>query len=207
MVKSPSTDGAINAVAGRDKLNQLVESAVNLGATAARVLPAGEVSAEDYLAALCLEAKCPNYGLSPTCPPNVDGPGWLREYLTHIRDVIFLKIDLPTEVMYSDQRREIGKLLHFIVIEVEKAAIELGLAKAMAFAGGSCKNLFCAEEARCNVLYGSGDCRNPDSARPSLSGFGINVNRLMKAAGWSRGTLKSGNKAGMSTLCGLVLID
>jgi predicted metal-binding protein len=189
-----------------DKLNELVELAVSIGASAAQALPVSEVSADDQLAALCSETRCQNYGLSPTCPPHVEGPKWLREYLNGIDQAIFLKIDLPTEIMYSDQRREVGKLLHFIVIELEKAAIEMGLTKAMGFAGGSCKNLLCADKPHCNVLYGDGECRNPDRARPSLSGFGINVNRLMKAAGWSPTAPNSGAKSGVSTRYGLVLV-
>ena len=188
------------------ELDDLARLAVNLGASAARILPPGDVSAEENLAALCRETNCPNYGLSPTCPPNVEGPAWLRDYLNGIHAVIFLKIDLPTDIMYSDQRREIGKLLHFVVIEVERTALEMGFTRARAFAGGSCKNLFCPDEPDCNVLYGSGDCRHPDSARPSISGYGINVNLLMKAAGWSPGKNDPGRNAGMSTRCGLVLL-
>lgn len=169
-------------------------------------MPASAISAEDHLAALCLETRCENYGLSPTCPPNVEGPSWMRKYMKGIDKVLFIKIDLPSDVMYSDQRREIGKLIHFIVIQVEEAALAMGLTKSKAFAGGSCKNLFCHDKGKCQVLYGDGSCRNPDSARPSISGYGINVNRLMKAAGWSNNSQKAQSSAAMSTRCGLVLL-
>ena len=189
-----------------EQLDRLAELAIGMGASDAKAVSAAEVSAEDQLAALCKETRCPNFGLSPTCPPNVEGPGWLREYLKEIEVVLFIKVELPSEVMYSDQRREVGKLLHFIVIQVEQAAREMGFSKSRAFAGGSCKNLFCSDKANCRVLFGNGVCRNPDSARPSISGYGINVNRLMKAAGWADPEKGGANQEVMSTRCGLVLI-
>lgn len=184
----------------RPGLETLAELAVSLGASAASLLPAGQVSAEDGLAALCRQTNCPNFGLSPTCPPNVQGPAWLRGYLQGIAWALFVKLDLPPEVMYSDQRREIGKLLHFVASEVEAAAIDMGFDKSMGLAGGSCKNIFCHGHPRCRVLFGDGRCRNPGSARPSISGYGINTNRLMRAAGWERPA------AGWSTRCALVLV-
>lgn len=184
------------------KLDELAQLALGLGASGAKIIPASEIVAEDHLAALCKETRCPNYGTSPTCPPNVNGPEWFREQLKESPYALVLRLDLPDEVMYSDQRREVHKLLHFYVIQVEQAAKEMGFSKAQAFAGGSCKNLFCHDEAKCNVLYGDGQCRNPDMARPSISGFGINTNSLLKAAGWD----KSNSNEKLNTRLGLVLL-
>jgi predicted metal-binding protein len=187
-------------------LSDLVDLAISLGASDAKIIPAQDILAEDYLAGLCLETKCPNYGLSPTCPPNVEGPAWLREYLKGIDWALVLKLELPADLMYSEQRLEIGKLLHFMVIQIETAAREMGLGKSRGFAGGSCKNLFCRDEVQCRVLYGDGQCRNPDSARPSISGYGINTNHLNKAAGWAPAGGTKGGPQGMSTRYGLVLL-
>ena len=184
------------------KLNELVQQIIDMGASDARILAAGDVAVEDHLAALCKETRCENYGLSPTCPPNVEGPAWLREYLATIDHALVIKLDLPDDVIYSDQRREVGKLLHFFVIQAERAAREMGFARARAFAGGSCKKLFCPDEAKCNVLHGDGQCRNPDMARPSISGFGINTNGLLKATGWDR----QDPDVKLNTRLGLVLL-
>ena len=59
----------------------------------------------------------------------------------------------------------------------------MGYAESKAFAGGSCKKIFCREHAACRVLSGEGECRNPQYARPSMSGFGINVLKLLQKAG------------------------
>lgn len=170
----------------KQHLDQLLELALALGADDAAIVPAEEILVDPKLAALCKETRCPNYGRAPTCPPYVSGPAWLLTYLQGISFALFLKIEQNREQMYSDRRLEIGKLLHFIVIEVEKAAKGLGLDKAFGFAGGSCKELFCAEQYVCEVLEGSGMCRHPDAARPSVSGFGINTRHLLQVAGWAR---------------------
>lgn len=186
----------------RAKLEELTQLAIGLGASDAKVISASDVLAEDHLAALCKETRCQNYGISPTCPPNVEGAAWMRKQLQGVEHVLVLKLDLPDDVIYSDQRREVGKLLHFFVIQIEQTARDMGFDKSLAFAGGSCKNLFCPDEAKCNVLYGDGQCRNPDMARPSISGFGINTHSLLKAAGWDQ----QNTDEKLNTRLGLVLI-
>ena len=75
------------------------------------------------------------------------------------------------------------RLLHEIVASVEIAAKKLGYANSKAFAGGSCKQFFCSSHDDCRVVAGKGECRNPHRARPSMSGFGVNVPEIMKTAG------------------------
>jgi hypothetical protein len=40
--------------------------------------------------------------------------------------------------MFSNERKDVMRLLHQIVATVEQKAIELGFGKSKAFAGGSC---------------------------------------------------------------------
>jgi predicted metal-binding protein len=124
---------------------------------------------------------------------------------------IVFKIDVPTAILLSSDRREIFCLLHEIAAGVETVAVEKGGLKAMAFAGGSCKRLFCNDHQACRVIAGSEQgCRYPDSARPSMSGFGVNVAELMKTAGWRMTIAKESEPSeGDSTapVCGLILIN
>lgn len=117
-------------------MHELIELAVSLGSSRAVVIDSNKIVIENYLPNLCLETKCPNYGLSPTCPPNVEGPEWLKNFIKEISYAVLLEIETPQELMYSDKRREIGKLLHFITIQIEQTAKEKGFIKSRAFAGG-----------------------------------------------------------------------
>ncbi len=189
LVRMPKEEPSVlNQMTLQDKLDELIELAISFGSSAATIVDTEKILVENYLAKICLETKCQNYGLSPTCPPNVEGPEWLKEYIKKTSHAILIEIETPLDVMYSDKRREIGKLLHFIVIQLEQAAHGAGFLNSKAFAGGSCKNLLCSDHPYCNVLGGDGVCRNPDLSRPSVSGYGININHLLKISGWSQGS-------------------
>ncbi|MBW1643378.1 MAG: DUF2284 domain-containing protein, partial [Deltaproteobacteria bacterium] len=148
-------------------------------------------------------------GLSTSCPPHVSGPSGFRKLLKKFKHAIVIKIDVPLEILLSSERRDIMKLLHEIAAGIEQAAVKTGYPSSKAFAGGSCKKIFCHDYDGCRVLTEGGECRNPRYARPSMSGFGVNVSKLMKTAGWTmkRNTHKADPAtAPTAPICGLILI-
>ena len=79
---------------------------------------------------------------------------------------------------------------------------------SVSFAGGSCKQLFCEENETCCVLADKLPCRHMNDARPSMSGFGIDVIQFMNTSRWPVVKTKQ-NKGGpedSSWLAGLVLV-
>ncbi|WDP90001.1 MAG: DUF2284 domain-containing protein [Desulfobacter sp.] len=185
----------------RKTFEVLLQTAHRLGATDAASIPTNKIEISDELAILCGNPACENYGASFRCPPNVSGPRGFRKRIQNYTDAIVFKITLPSEMMYSHQRIEIFRLLHEIGSSIEKKAKQMGYEKPRAYAAGSCKKLFCGEHLKCNLLSGEGECRNPDTARQSMSGFGINVKKLMELAGWKSETSE------MKPACGMILID
>ena len=190
-------------------LEELVRLGRTLGAGDVRAISAKEISVEDRLANLCREPKCKNYGLSPSCPPHVGGPSEFRNLLEKYEQAIVVRIVVPSSALFSDAREDIMRLLHQIVAGIEQEAVRMGFNGAKAFAGGSCKNLFCDDYAGCRVLSEKGKCRNPEEARPSMSGFGINVSNLMKVCGWA-GDIKTSRaeavRAPLFWVAGLILV-
>jgi len=192
----------------KSNLASLLELATNAGATDARVISTDNIFIEDRLADICKETRCESYGRSKSCPPYVAGPSMFREWIKTIDHAIVLKIDVPLEILLSE-REDIMRLLHEIVASVELAAIRLGYSNSKAFAGGSCKQFFCSAHAYCRVVAGKGECRNPKRARPSMSGYGVNVPEMLKTAGLTSDEDKSGshkNLASTGTVSGLILI-
>jgi predicted metal-binding protein len=165
---------------------------------------------KDDLAALCNgEYTCPNYGLAASCPPSVEGPAEFRKWQSQSKYSITVKIELPTSVMFSDERKGVMQLLHQIVAAVEQKAIEIGFEKSKAFAGGSCKELFCDDQEKCCVVAENKSCRHIEFARPSMSGFGIDVTQLMKSSGWSAQKANNANlsdKDAISWVAGLIML-
>ncbi len=194
----------------KEQLELLTKKAIELGATSSAIISTREVQVKDDLAALCNgEYRCPNYGLSGSCPPYVEGPAEFRKWQEESKYSITIKIELPTDVMFSDERKGVMQLLHQMVAAVEQKAVEIGFEKSKAFAGGSCKKLFCEDQKTCCVVSESEPCRHMDSARPSMSGFGIDVTQLMLSSGWSAQKAennKGSGKDATSWVAGLIML-
>lgn len=190
-----------------DFQKKIQDEALGAGATGARFFDPRKLVVEERLAGYCREPRCPNYGLSPSCPPHVQGPAAMRQWRDAAEHALAIKIDAPVDVLHSSQRFEIMFLLHEIVAAAERQAIALGYRGARGFAGGSCKKTFCDDYPECAHLAG-GDCRNPQSAKPSMSGFGVDVAAMLKVAGWPKSAIDEGGEQGnsMSWVAGLVLL-
>lgn len=212
--RKTSPDGDLRETACADEspereLRPLLDAAIGFGATGARAINADQIVVEEPLAAMCVEPGCPNYGLSASCPPHVSGPSGFREISKKFQTAIVITFDVPTSTLLSDDRLELFRLLHESVAAVEQEALTLGYEAARAFAGGSCKAIFCSNEIMCNVVQGDGICRHPEVARHSMSGYGVNVQRLMESAGWAMTKVTSQTDPELeptSPLVGLVLV-
>lgn len=194
---------------GIKKFPELLHLARRLGASDAALIHASVICIEDELARFCAEPQCENFGASPNCPPHVLGPNGFRKWLKVYEHAVVFKLEVPSQVLSSPvERLEVFGLLQEIAAGIEQAAVKTGQTRSKAFAGNCCKRLFCADHPRCRVLHEGGKCRNPQSARPSMSGFGINVPKLMQSAGWSSSKGSGGKREDhpIVTLCGLILI-
>ena len=191
------------------KLKALLQDAQQSGASEAKIISARDIVVDHHLADMCREPRCENYGLSKSCPPHVSGPTVFKQALEKFSQAVFFKIDVPSEILYSSERREVFQLLHEIASGIETSAVKMGFVDARAYAGGSCKKIFCHDHGECLALSEKGKCRNPQHARPSMSGFGVNVAKLFKTAGWKMNWTAhdtDSTETPMANVCGLVLI-
>jgi predicted metal-binding protein len=199
-----------NILYQKQQLEELTQEAKRLGATSSAIILCKEIQVYDNLAALCNgEYTCPNYGLAASCPPYVEGPAEFRKWQAQSKYSITVKIELPTSIMFSDERKGVMQLLHQIVAAVEQKAIEIGYGKSKAFAGGSCKELFCEDQKECCVVAENRPCRHIGCARQSMSGFGIDVTQLMLSSGWSVPKAEKSNlsdKDATSWVAGLIML-
>jgi predicted metal-binding protein len=193
-----------------NQLETLIQDALKSGVTEAVVISTGDITVDQKLADMCREPRCECYGLSMSCPPHVAGPAGFRKLLEKFSRAVFFKIDVPSEFLFSSERGEIFQLLHELAAGIEQQAVKMGFSEARAYAGGSCKQIFCHDHPDCRVLSGKGTCRNPRTARPSMSGFGVDVAGLIQTAGWKERLAASDTAppdARMTPVYGLVLID
>ncbi len=191
-----------------NNLSLLLQIARELGASEAVIVASADIILEESLAARCRE-HCQNYGLAKGCPPHIAGPSAFRNLLKNHPRAIFFRIDVPAGVLFSNESREVFQLLHEVASGIEHSATAMGCADARAFAGGSCKEIFCRENKDCAALTGNGACRYPVTARPSMSGCGVDVAKLFQTVGWEMNWATRNPDADppkMASVCGLVLI-
>ena len=189
----------------KDILNSLIEYCSTLGVNDARVIPSSTISVEEQFAEICKNDKCPGYGSAPSCPPFVMSSAEFKTVIsTHPLALIF-KFEIPTNVLFGNERNEVLSLLHETASAVKYYGLKNGCADAMAIAAGSCKQIFCDKLKTCPVISDSGKCRHPEKACPSMSGLGVNFNKLCKIIGWEQGTTKDDEEP-TSTMAGIVLL-
>lgn len=168
----------------------LKETALGLGASKASILPSSLIRIRQDLADLC--GSCPNRGLARSCPPSVQGPAQFTRWISDYDLALFFCIDVETTLLLSSQRLDLFRILHEITADLEAEAGRCGFSRAMGFAGGSCKAIFCNDHPECSALKAPDRCRFPGRAKPSMSGFGIDVAALIKTAGWEKSSFLEG---------------
>lgn len=180
--------------------------ALELGAADARLVSAREIPVEDRIVELCRPPLCDGYSQSANCPPNVMSPAEFRKLLAGYERAVLFRIEAPMELLLSEERDHVGRLVQQTAAKLEGFAREQGFESARALAGDNCKRLFCGAHERCNVLSTGGPCRNPDVARLSMSGVGVNFNRLNRALGWRMESCTGAGGEAIGWMAGMVLL-
>ncbi len=187
----------------------LVAEAFAAGVSRACLIPADQIRTRPDLAALCSPDSCHEYGLAPTCPPYVSGPPGFQRLQRRCNQALVIRQDVPEEDLLTERRVEVFRRLQDIAAALERTAVENGWPEAHAFAGGSCRRLFCSQEPDCAVLARNATCRHPAKARPSMSGFGVDLLALMTTCKWPATFLDSrqpADQANLSWVAALVLL-
>ncbi|OIO03561.1 hypothetical protein COY52_11675 [Candidatus Desantisbacteria bacterium CG_4_10_14_0_8_um_filter_48_22] len=169
-------------------LEKYRKAAIDLGAKAAKVVPAYFVAFDDRVRLKCAVPRCHLYGESANCPPHVPPVSEMRRTLRKFKYAVLFKTEVePKEDFVGDKQwlaghmRHQGKI-HEIGSSVESLAFSDGYYFATAFGAGGCKTALCGGQY-CQSLD-SGRCRFPLKSRPSMEGAGIDVFRTATKAGW-----------------------
>jgi predicted metal-binding protein len=179
----------------------LCDRAVELGARAARPLPAHEVVVDPRVALKCRVPLCASYGRNLMCPPFVPTADEFASTLRRYASALVVQQLIPLTAA-DVERRYRGKGLDELVESkayqrtlaasqnrfdavmgtLEREALGMGYAFAAAFGGGDC----CLCEACVAAQTGIATCepcRHPFLARPSMEAVGVDVLATAAAAG------------------------
>lgn len=142
----------------------------------------------------CKEDLCNNYGKSWACPPGV---GTEEECLSQIRSysnaALLIKkyvVDYTEKEKVEPVMKEFQDLCRKVKIALDEKGIE-----NLTFADGKC--FYCKE---CACITGE-KCRFPEFRIPSISGYGIVINKYLESIG-----RESVLEEGVMELYGIVLL-
>ncbi len=214
MEKIKKITSDMNAQNLESDLARYVEKALELGASRAMVVQAGEVPVDERVTLKCQIPRCFGYGAGANCPPNTLKPAELREILKKYSKAVFFTKDIPSEVIVRKketikERVEAYQLAFKIVTEVESMAFYDGHYLAFGFAAGSCRHTFCGQQKDCQAMKGD-KCRFSLISRPSMEAVGIDVYKMVALAGWEIYPIGSGAKpenVPKGTVAGIVVVQ
>jgi predicted metal-binding protein len=168
-----------------EAIRRIYKKAIELGASAATVMDTGGIVVDPRFTRMCEPPKCEAYGKGANCPPYVMSTDEFEELLSGYDYAVAFKVEAPMAMLMEPEHRyQVVKILQETTARLERFAREQGFENARGFAGGSCRFAFCADEPYCEVIEGTGTCRNPEVARPSLSGVGVDFRLLNRKLDW-----------------------
>ena len=95
-------------------MNKLRETAMDLGAGDAKIIPAHLIPVEDAVLEMCKKPLCAGFGKSVNCPPHTMPPKEFRELVKEYEYALVFKIDVPTEIMMSNKKDDTFHILLYI---------------------------------------------------------------------------------------------
>ena len=196
MTESSRTVRALGRVVDEETLQADLERyrqmALDLGASAASIIPASDVVIDERVRLKCTVPRCLRAGETPNCPPYAPDLDLVRQAVKRYSWAVLIKCDVGPIEDYAPGRgktkEEKRRVLSFhqksgeVVTALERQAYKDGYHLAMGFGGGSCKDYLC-KGMICQYLD-SGRCRFPHRARPAMEAVGIDVLDLINKAGW-----------------------
>jgi predicted metal-binding protein len=168
-----------------DRFRQLIKTAIEGGATEAKIIPVHDIILDERVILKCQVPLCNEYGNHLLCPPHSPSLAQFREVLKKYSNALLIQVRTPVGQSGSESEESRKKAiyaraneLHEIVNAVEKAAQGLGFTFAAGFIGGACK--LCDP---CVGVKSGKPCKHPFKARPSMEAVGIDVHRTAQRAG------------------------
>ena len=180
-------------------LEKYKDRALEWGATKAKIIRAQDIVVDERIPLKCQIPRCFGYGAGAHCPPNTLKPAELRVLLAKYAWAVLFVKEVPPSVIVRDratikERIDAYQNVYKIVSELESLAFYEGHYLAFGFAAGSCKHTFCYQHETCQALEGK-RCRYSILSRPSMEAVGMDVYKMVTAAGWDNYPIGSSAKA------------
>ena len=193
---------------GPDRIAQVVQFALAKGAWKAKAFSARKVVVDERVRLKCEIPRCPHFGQSLTCPPNVPTVDEFRTALRKYRTAVLVQTRAPLTLAMDDFDKEV--VLRFLethnaspvqkggepdeahrnlenvklqAVRLHKLVNEVE-AQAVSLGFHYALGLIGGDCMLCPQCGGPGTgCRRPYQARPAMEGVGIDVVKTSRNAG------------------------
>lgn len=178
------------------KLNELVEIALEAGATQARIMDADGVVVDERVQLKCFIPRCNAYDNCLTCPPHTPSIETFQKILGRYQKAIVVQLEMDRDSLDKSDSLTLADLnlldgiykeilpykfkLNDVIEAVERTAFKLGFTFAAGLGAGRCN--LCGDQ--CPGIL-DGHCRHPFRARPAMEAMGIDIGRTLENAGLS----------------------
>jgi predicted metal-binding protein len=199
---------------GCDLFDELISTAVDAGATEAKVVDVADIVVDPRVRLKCAIPRCSCYGSHLMCPPNLPPVKEFEEALRRYDRALIIQLMADFDSSDKVGRGLTGELcerleestdtvhwqlkLHRMVNKLESTAFKKGFHLAAGLIGGECR--LCPD---CVTEKSGEPCRHPFEARPSMEAMGIDVKRTCERVGLPL-SLSSSEKVRWT---GLILLD
>jgi predicted metal-binding protein len=196
-------------------VEELIDIAIQAGASSAKLMDAGEVVIDERVRLKCSVPRCNAYAACLTCPPNTMAVEEFRKTVERYQMALVVQVetgqnslDKSSESLGAAPSKLLQEHLETLspfqakldeaIAEVEREAFKRGYSFAAGFGAGRCR--LCG--GACPGIV-DGKCRHPFRARPAMEAMGIDIQRTAENAGLS---VELSSEANVKWT-GLVLID
>jgi predicted metal-binding protein len=175
-------------------MDQLINSALEAGASRAKIIDTGSVVVDERVRLKCAVPLCYGYNACLTCPPYAMDVKDFSQVLVKYSKALIFQVDSSgnsldkveggslTDIEFFEKEKK--KLVKFqvgfqkVLGRIEKIAFKSGHTYAAGFGAGKCP--LCGGD--CPGLA-DGICKKPFSARPAMEGVGVDVGATAQRAG------------------------
>ena len=196
----------------QQNIKKYISLALSMGASAASIVPADLIVADERVRMKCRFPLCAVYGKCMNCPPHTGSVEDTRTFLKLYKYAIMIKLDVAGNRIVGAGTMQEGnddlRKLSEILSAVESAAFYDGYYFATGFSSATCMSYWC-RGLECQALQGKG-CRHQAKVYASMEAVGIDVFRLAAAIGWDIypiGTSATPDMFPHGSRCGLILIE
>jgi predicted metal-binding protein len=169
-----------------EDLESIRKSAIEFGATDAKVIPTSSIIVDERARYKCMYPPCKWYGSSVICPPHLDlTPDKTERVVNKYRYAVIIRLETPVEALagpeWIDLHIPYELKLTELVSKVMGEAFNKGYHLTLGFGAGECTACL-SKGLKCTAI--DGQCRFPFMAIPAMEAAGIDAYTTVRNAGW-----------------------